>query len=120
VSTNTAPVIAVRNLSRTYRKNGHETPVLRGVSFEVGRGEFVAITGASGSGKSTLMNILGLLDQPDGGEYRLDGHDVSQADDDARATLRNQHIGFVFQQFHLMDRVSARANVMLPLLYAVD
>ena len=114
------PVIEVRELSRTYRKNGHETPVLRGVSFAIGRGEFVAITGASGSGKSTLMNILGLLDQPDGGEYRLDGQDVSHADDDARADLRNRHIGFVFQQFHLMDRVSALENVMLPLLYAVE
>jgi ABC-type lipoprotein export system ATPase subunit len=113
----TAPVIAVRDLTRTYRKNGQQTPVLRGVTLEVERGEFVAITGASGSGKSTLMNVLGLLDQPDGGEYRLDGVEVSGADDDARSELRSRHIGFVFQQFHLMDRISALENVMLPLLY---
>jgi putative ABC transport system ATP-binding protein len=112
-----APVVAIRDVVRTYRKNGHETPVLRGVTLDVTRGEFVAITGVSGSGKSTLLNILGLLDQPDGGEYRLDGLDVSHADDDARSDLRNRHIGFVFQQFHLMDRVTALDNVMLPLLY---
>ncbi len=113
----TAPVIDVRDLTRTYRKNGQETPVLRGVTFEVKPGEFVAITGASGSGKSTLMNVLGLLDQPDGGEYRLDGVEVAGADDDTRSELRSRHIGFVFQQFHLMDRISALENVMLPLLY---
>jgi ABC-type lipoprotein export system ATPase subunit len=115
-----APVIAARDLQRTYRRGGVETPVLRGASFEVARGEFVALTGASGTGKSTLMNILGLLDQPDGGEYRLDGLDVSHAEDDERARLRSRHIGFVFQQFHLMDRASALENVMLPLLYVTE
>jgi len=115
-----APIIAVRDLVRTYRSGGYETPVLRGVSFEIARGEFVAITGASGSGKSTLMNILGLLDQPDSGTYLLNGQDVSHADDDTRADLRSRHIGFVFQQFHLLDRVSALGNVMLPLLYVAD
>ncbi|HUF28714.1 MAG TPA: ABC transporter ATP-binding protein [Gemmatimonadaceae bacterium] len=116
----TTPVIAIRNLQRTYRKGGAETAVLRGVTADVGRGEFLAITGASGSGKSTLMNILGLLDQPDAGTYLLDGVDVSRADDDARSTLRSRHIGFVFQQFHLMERATALENVMLPLLYATD
>jgi ABC-type lipoprotein export system ATPase subunit len=114
------PVIAARDLVRTYRKNGVETPVLEGVTFEVRRGEFVAITGASGCGKSTLLNILGLLDQPDAGTYLLDGADVSHADDDARSLLRSRHIGFVFQQFHLMERMSALENVMLPLLYVAE
>jgi putative ABC transport system ATP-binding protein len=115
-----APIIAVRDLERTYRTDAQETPVLRGVSFDVAPGEFVAITGTSGSGKSTLMNLLGLLDQPDGGSYLLNGEDVSHADDDARSELRSRHIGFVFQQFHLLERVSALGNVMLPLLYVSD
>jgi ABC-type lipoprotein export system ATPase subunit len=114
------PLIDVRDLSRTYRKGAVETPVLRGLGLEIARGEFVAIMGASGSGKSTLLNILGLLDQPDGGTYRLDGRDVSHVDDDARSQLRSRHIGFVFQQFHLLERASALDNVMLPLLYASD
>jgi len=117
---NSPPVIAVRNLQRTYRKDGGETPVLLGITLEVRRGEFVAITGASGSGKSTLLNLLGLLDQPDGGTYLLDGADVSQADDDARSLLRSRHIGFVFQQFHLMERATALDNVMLPLQYVAE
>ena len=116
----TAPVISVRDLQRTYRKGSHETAVLCGLSFHVQRGEFVALAGASGSGKSTLMNILGLLDQPDGGTYLLDGVDVSRADDDARSMLRSRHIGFVFQQFHLMERATAIENVMLPLLYVAE
>ncbi|MEX2178452.1 MAG: ABC transporter ATP-binding protein [Gemmatimonadaceae bacterium] len=114
------PVISVRDLRRTYRKGPTETVVLRGVTFDVRRGEFVAITGASGSGKSTLMNVLGLLDQPDAGTYLLDGADVSRADDDARSALRSRHLGFVFQQFHLMERSTALENVMLPLLYVAD
>ncbi len=116
----TAPVIAVRDLQRIYKKRSQETAALRGVSFEIRPAEFVAITGASGSGKTTLMNILGLLDQPDGGSYLLDGADVSHADDDARSMLRSRHIGFVFQQFNLMERASAIENVMLPLLYVAD
>jgi len=114
------PVIAVRDLLRTYRKGAVETPVLRGVTFVVRPAEFVAITGPSGCGKSTLLNILGLLDQPDGGEYRLEGLDVSHLDDDARSQLRSRRIGFVFQQFHLLDRATALENVMLPLLYVPE
>jgi len=114
------PVISARDLRRTYRSGAAETTVLRGAGLDVRRGEFVAITGASGSGKSTLMNLLGLLDQPDAGTYLLDGLDVTRADDDARSTLRSRHIGFVFQQFHLMERSTALENVMLPLLYAAD
>jgi ABC-type lipoprotein export system ATPase subunit len=91
---------------------------LNGVSFRVQRGEFVVIMGRSGSGKSTLLNILGLLDRPDDGRYLLNGADFSQVDDDARAAARNQKLGFVFQQFHLLERASALRNVTLPLLYA--
>jgi ABC-type lipoprotein export system ATPase subunit len=113
-------VIELSGLTKSYHKGAIETPVLHDLSLTIARGEFVAITGASGCGKSTLMNILGLLDQPDGGSYRLDGTDYSQMDDDARSLARNQRIGFVFQQFHLMDRATAKQNVMLPLLYAED
>jgi ABC-type lipoprotein export system ATPase subunit len=115
-----ANLIEATGLTRSYRKGTLETPVLNGVSLTIARGEFVAIAGTSGCGKSTLLNILGLLDQPDGGRYLLDGADFSRTNDDARSLARNQHIGFVFQQFHLMDRASALQNVMLPLLYAQD
>jgi len=113
-------VIAATGLTRTYRKGSTEVAALRGATLSVGLGEFVAITGASGCGKTTLLNLLGLLDQPDSGTYLLNGTDVSRADDDARSTLRSRHIGFVFQQFHLMERATALDNVMLPLLYVPD
>jgi putative ABC transport system ATP-binding protein len=113
-------VIEVENLTRSYRKSGAVTEVLHGVTFRVEPGEYVAIMGASGSGKSTLLNILGFLDLPDGGRYRFEGADWSAADDDALSALRNRRIGFVFQQFHLLERVSALRNVTLPLLYAED
>jgi putative ABC transport system ATP-binding protein len=113
-------MIEVDGLTRTYRKGGQETPVLSGVTFRVRRGEFVVIMGRSGSGKSTLLNILGLLDRPDSGRYLLDAVDFSGADDDARSVARNQRIGFVFQQFHLLERASALRNVTLPLLYTED
>jgi len=106
------------DITKTYRIGTVETPVLRGVSFRVERGEFVAIMGASGTGKTTLMNILGCLDVPTSGRYLLDGADVFHNNDDTISSIRNQKIGFVFQQFHLLDRASALDNVLLPLIYA--
>jgi ABC-type lipoprotein export system ATPase subunit len=106
-------MIEAANLTKSYRRGGVVTDVLKGVSFRVGKGEFVAIMGPSGSGKSTLLNILGLLDQPDTGKYLIDGVDYARAGDDTRSAARSRLIGFVFQQFHLLER-----DVMLPLLYA--
>jgi len=111
-------MIKATNLTKNYRRGTQMTEVLKGVTFKVRRGEFVAIMGPSGSGKSTLLNVLGLLDRPDSGSYILDGKDYAQADDEARSAARNRKIGFVFQQFHLLDRASAIRNVTLPLLYA--
>jgi len=105
-------------ITKTYRNGPVETPVLRGVTFTVTPGEFVAIMGASGTGKTTLMNILGCLDVPTGGKYMLDGMDVFAHNDDTISAIRNQKIGFVFQQFHLLERASALDNVLLPLVYA--
>ena len=112
------PVISVRRLSKVYRMGQTSIPALRGVNVEVARGEFVAIMGPSGSGKSTFMNLLGCLDRPTSGEYRLNGREVSRLSADAIADLRNRHIGFVFQGFNLLARATALANVALPLLYA--
>ena len=92
-------------------------PVLKGVSLSIGRGEMVALTGVSGSGKSTLMNILGCLDRPTGGEYWLDGTEISKLDNDGRADIRNKKIGFVFQNFNLLARTTALENVIMPLGY---
>ncbi len=113
-------MIEATNLTKSFRRGNVETEVLKGVTFSIPHGEFIAIMGPSGSGKSTLLNILGLLDRPDGGTYLLDGTDYSGANDEVRSAARNRKIGFVFQQFHLLDRASAVRNVTLPLLYAED
>jgi putative ABC transport system ATP-binding protein len=111
------PVIDLDEVSKTYRIGDISVHALRGVTATVQRGEYVAIMGASGSGKTTLMNILGCLDTPTSGVYRLNGQDVRTADEDALADLRNREIGFVFQSFNLIPRTRAIANVELPLAY---
>jgi putative ABC transport system ATP-binding protein len=111
-------LLEAREVTRTYRLGrGVEVPALRGVSFVVARGDYVAIVGSSGSGKSTLLNLLGALDRPTDGAVRYDGRDVREMSDPELADLRNTRIGFVFQSFHLLPRLTARDNVVLPLVY---
>lgn len=110
-------MIEVRNITKTYGDGPTAFTALKGVSFKVKEGEFVAIMGPSGSGKSTLMHILGCLDTPTSGTYVLDGKDVSTLSDDELAAIRSEKIGFVFQMFNLLSRTSVLRNVMLPLLY---
>ena len=111
-------VIELREVRKTYRVGDIAVHALRGVSMQIERGDFVAIMGASGSGKSTLMNILGCLDTPTSGSYRLNGLDIRGVDEDSLSDLRNRYIGFVFQSFNLIPRTRAIANVELPLTYA--
>ncbi|HWD69271.1 MAG TPA: ABC transporter ATP-binding protein [Solirubrobacteraceae bacterium] len=111
-------VIQVKDVLKTYELGGIAVRALRGVSLEIERGEYVAIMGPSGSGKSTLMHILGCLDMPTSGSYRINGVDVRGLDEDDLSDLRNRYIGFVFQSFNLIPRTRAIANVALPLQYA--
>lgn len=111
-------IIHLEQILKNYYMGTQAIPVLKGVSLDIHKNEYVALMGPSGSGKSTLMNILGCLDTPTGGKYVLNGKDVSQMPDDELANVRNGEIGFVFQQFNLLPRLSAAENVALPLIYA--
>ena len=110
-------MLRLRDIRKSYRVGPATVEVLRGVDLEVNRGDFVSIMGASGSGKSTLMHIIGLLDTPSSGSYSLDGREVSDMTDNRRSAIRNASIGFVFQSFHLLPRLTALENVRLPLMY---
>src|SRR5918997_6701827 len=110
-------LISMRNIWKTYQMGTEAVHALHGVSFDIPRGEYIAIIGPSGSGKSTLMNLIGCLDTPSQGQYWLNGKNVSEMDDDELARIRNQEVGFVFQTFNLLARATALHNVELPLIY---
>ena len=114
---NPKSLISMRDIWKTYQMGTEAVHALHGVSFDVPRGEYIAIIGPSGSGKSTLMNLIGCLDTPSQGEYWLNGKNVSEMDDDELARIRNQEVGFVFQTFNLLARATALHNVELPLIY---
>ncbi len=111
-------MIWMENITKTYRLGDIDVPVLKGIDLSIEEGEYVAIMGVSGSGKSTLMNIIGCLDRPTGGHYVLEGRNLTTLNNDELAFIRNQRIGFVFQQFNLLPRSTALDNVMLPMIYA--
>ena len=110
-------LISIRDVRKAYRMGPEEVTILRGVNLEIRQGDFVAIIGPSGSGKSTLMNVIGCLDTPSSGSYTLDGMEVSGLSDNKLAEVRNRKIGFIFQSFHLLPKLSAMENVELPLIY---
>ena len=111
-------MLELENITKVYKAGQTEVPALRGISCRIDSGEMVSIVGPSGSGKSTLMNIIGCLDRPTSGKYRLDGIEVDSFDDNQLAEIRNKKIGFVFQSFNLLPRATALANVELPLIYS--
>ena len=111
-------MIYLEHITKTYHLESIDVPVLKGINLSIEEGEYVAIMGASGSGKSTLMNIIGCLDRPSSGQYFLAGQDLTTLDDDELADIRNQYIGFVFQQFNLLPKLTSLSNVMLPMIYA--
>ena len=111
-------MLELENITKVYRAGQTEVPALRGISCRIESGEMVSIIGPSGSGKSTMMNIIGCLDKPTSGEYRLDGIEVDKLNDNQLAEIRNKKIGFVFQSFNLLSRTTALANVELPLIYS--
>jgi putative ABC transport system ATP-binding protein len=111
-------MIELSAIRKTYRQGGNDIRALDGIDLHIASGEFVAVMGPSGSGKSTLLNVLGVLDRPDSGRYRLADDDVSALDDDAASDVRNRRIGFVFQSFHLLPRLTVLENVLLPQRYA--
>lgn len=113
-----AIAIRLRDIKKIYKMGGQELAALNGITLDIKRGEFAALMGPSGSGKSTLMNILGCLDRPTVGSYELEGKEVAHLSDDELAVMRNKHIGFVFQNFNLLSRISSLENVALPLVYA--
>ncbi len=118
MSKTSQPMIQIENMTKIYQMGDQQVHALRGVSLEVGEGEYVAIMGASGSGKSTLMNMIGLLDRPTSGSYKIRGVESSAMSKNELADLRNREIGFVFQRFNLLARMNARRQVELPLFYA--
>ena len=111
-------ILQLEQIRKSYYLGKQELPVLKGISLGISKNEYIALMGPSGSGKSTLMNILGCLDSPTGGRYILNGKDVSRMEDDELAEVRNKEIGFVFQQFNLLPRLTAAENVALPLVYS--
>ena len=113
-----SPILELQNIKKSYFLGKQELPVLKGITMDIFKNDYVALMGPSGSGKSTLMNILGCLDSPTGGKYILNGKDVSRMEDDDLAAVRNKEIGFVFQQFNLLPRLTAAENVALPLIYS--
>ena len=112
------PIIHLEDIRKSYFMGKQELPVLKGISLDIRKNEYVALMGPSGSGKSTLMNIVGCLDSPTSGDYFLNGHQVSKMEDNDLAEVRNREIGFVFQQFNLLPRLTAVENVALPLIYS--